>query len=126
MLIVCDCNIRLYPKDYDEWLKYITENDCKYTLQLREEKTGKIQCEFQLSRKTWLKNGLDLVICHLEEEDEFVDTLNHKYDISIEPIEFVPFTGPESLPVVSIGHDFVKDDSGSDLFLPTRFVFLLH
>jgi len=99
----------------------LTEADCQFKLHLRELTTGKILHEFKLSETTWVKEGRDLVVAHLEDEEEFLHIWQSKTASLVEPIDLEDYNTNTVQPVVAVGHDFAQEDGENDYFVPTRF-----
>lgn len=109
---------KLYPKEFPNFLSFLNEEDVKFSLQVRELETGQILENFPMSHFSYKKLESDLVIGHVEDEDEFLNNLKNKYFINLESVNLMD-SFPNSSNVQLLGHDFTTDEQdGRNVLVP--------
>lgn len=109
---------RLYPEEFPQFLSFLQEKDVKVVLQYRELDTGKLLSEFSLDSHLSVKVDSDLVVGHLEDEDNFELVMKHKFDTKVEPLQLKQSSAEVSSAVELIGHDFSFNANGKPVLVP--------
>jgi len=92
----------------------------KNFLQLRQQTTGIILAEFPIEKCVFKQEKADLVVMHLEDEEEFLRTikLNDQFG-EISGLElYDDIITERNQPLEIVGHDFTKNDSGEEVMIP--------
>jgi len=89
------------------WLKFLSEDDTRLALQLRNVNDGTVISEYDIRPRTFVKPGADLIVMHLEDEPSFLADIQER-SAPAESLRFTSgdiFHSPEKK-VVMVGHDF--------------------
>jgi hypothetical protein len=109
---------RLYPEEFPRFLSYLKESDVKVALQYRQEDTGVLLKEFDLRKELSVRVDSDLVVGHLQHEDEFESIMLSKFGMVIDPLELYMKPHMPNTAVEIIGHDFSTNANGQVVLVP--------